>query len=112
MAGGVLMGNAGRYDTLSRFLLGSFYRSIAADVGSVAPGDAQVLEVGCGPGHLSMLMASKDGLEVTGLDLDPVMIERARANAERMPDGSGRRPTFVVGDVAVSRSPVDRSTSS
>jgi ubiquinone/menaquinone biosynthesis C-methylase UbiE len=38
-------------------------------------------------------------MEVTGLDLDPEMIERARANASRKAS-AGRLPTFVVGDVA------------
>jgi SAM-dependent methyltransferase len=42
-----------------------------------------VLEVGCGPGHLSIRLARQPGLDVTGLDLDPAMIERARANADR-----------------------------
>jgi SAM-dependent methyltransferase len=52
-------------------------------------------------------MARQLGLDVTGLDLDPAMIEVARANAERAPDDAGRRPSdagrlpsFVVGDVA------------
>jgi ubiquinone/menaquinone biosynthesis C-methylase UbiE len=37
---------------------------------------------------------------VTGLDLDPVMIDRARANADRPGNSDQRRPSFVVGDVA------------
>jgi hypothetical protein len=52
VAGGILVGDAGVYDTLSRLLLGPLYRRIAADVAAVAPDGAQVLEVGCGPGHL------------------------------------------------------------
>ena len=48
VAGGILVGDAGVYDTLSRLLLGPLYRRIAA----VAPDGAQVLAVGCGPGHL------------------------------------------------------------
>jgi ubiquinone/menaquinone biosynthesis C-methylase UbiE len=35
-----------------------------------------------------------------GLDLDPVMIERARANTERAGHGAEGSPAFVVGDVA------------
>lgn len=97
--GGILMGDAAGYDVLSRFLLGSFYRSVAADIAAVAPTGAWVLEVGCGPGHLSILLAREHGLKVTGLDLDPAMIERARANAERAITGDGR-PSFAVGDVA------------
>jgi ubiquinone/menaquinone biosynthesis C-methylase UbiE len=37
---------------------------------------------------------------VTGLDLDPAMVARARANADRLGDGDLRRPSFLVGDVA------------
>ena len=75
-------------------------RRVAADVAGVAPEEARVLEVGCGPGHLSIRLARDHGLEVTGLDLDPAMVERARVNADRSADGRSRRPTFTVGDVA------------
>ena len=59
-----------------------------------------MLEVGCGPGHLSIRLARQHGLNVTGLDLDPAMIERARANADRSEDSDERGPSFLVGDVA------------
>jgi SAM-dependent methyltransferase len=98
--GGILIGHAGAYDALSRLLLGPFVGRIAADVAAVAPDGARVLEVGCGPGHLSIRLARQHGLEVTGLDLDPAMIERARSNVDRLGDGDGRRPSFLVGDVA------------
>jgi SAM-dependent methyltransferase len=96
--GGILVGDAGVYDTMTRLLLGPFVSRIAADVAAVAPDGARVLEVGCGPGHLSVRLARQYGLDVTGLDLDPAMIARARANADR--PGEGRRPSFLVGDVA------------
>jgi SAM-dependent methyltransferase len=98
--GGILMGDAAVYDTLSRLLLSPLVKRIAADVASVAPAGAQVLEVGCGPGHLSIRLARHHGLEVTGLDLDPAMIARARANTHRPGNGNQRRPAFLVGDVA------------
>jgi len=97
--GGIIMGDAARYDSLSGVLLGSFYGSVAADVAAAAPAGGRVLDVGCGPGHLANRLARGQGLEVTGLDLDPAMIERARANAERGV-AAERRPTFVVGGVA------------
>jgi SAM-dependent methyltransferase len=100
VAGGILIGHAGVYDTLSRLLLGPLIDGIAADVAAVAPAGAQVLEVGCGPGHLSMRLARQHGLDVTGLDLDPAMIARARANAHRPGNSDQRRPSFLVGDVA------------
>jgi SAM-dependent methyltransferase len=98
--GGILIGDTAAYDTLSRLLLGRLLGRVAADVAAAAPEGARVLEVGCGPGHLSIQLAGEHGLEVTGLDLDPAMIARARANADRPGDGHRRRPSFLVGDVA------------
>jgi SAM-dependent methyltransferase len=107
-SGGILIGDAVLYDALSRFLLGQLYRRIAADVAAVAPDGARVLEVGCGPGHLSVQLAGQYRLEVTGLDLDPAMIARAAANIDRAANRGGRRPSFLVGDVATLAFP-DRS---
>jgi ubiquinone/menaquinone biosynthesis C-methylase UbiE len=98
VAGGILVGDAAAYDTMSRLLLGPLIERIAADVAAVAPDGARVLEVGCGPGHLSIRLARHHGFDVTGIDLDPAMIARARANAHR--PGEGRRPSFLVGDAA------------
>jgi SAM-dependent methyltransferase len=81
--GGILIGDAVVYDALSRLLLGSLVERVAADTATVAPGGARVLEVGCGPGHLSTRLAHHHGFDVTGLDLDPAMIARAQANADR-----------------------------
>ena len=98
---GILIGDPGLYDALShRLLLGPLFRGIAADIAAAAPHGARVLEVGCGPGRLSIRLARQYGLDVTGLDLDPVMIERARANAHQAWDGTERPPSFLVGDVA------------
>jgi ubiquinone/menaquinone biosynthesis C-methylase UbiE len=58
------------------------------------------LEVGCGPGHLSIRLAREHALDVTGLDLDPAMIERAHANAALEPKLAGQPPRFIIGDVA------------
>jgi ubiquinone/menaquinone biosynthesis C-methylase UbiE len=105
---GILIGDAVLYDAFSRFLLGQLYRRIAADVAAVAPDGARVLEVGCGPGHLSVQLAGQHRLEVTGVDLDPAMIARAAANIDRAANRDGRRPSFLVGDVAALAFP-DRS---
>ncbi|MPZ53941.1 MAG: methyltransferase domain-containing protein [Acidimicrobiia bacterium] len=98
--GGILIGDAVGYDKMSRIVLGSFFRPVAADVASIAPDGAGVLEVGCGPGHLSIELARRHGLDMTGLDLDPAMIERARANADRAGNGSEHAPSFSVGDAS------------
>ena len=98
--GGILIGDAAAYDAMSRLFFGTLFGPIAADIAAVAPEGARVLEVGGGPGHLSIRLARRHGLDVTGLDLDPAMIERARVNADRAVDGNERRPSFLVADVA------------
>ena len=59
-----------------------------------------MLEVGCGPGHLAIELANR-GLDVTGLDLDAEMIERARNNSWERVDGHRSLPSFEVGDAAL-----------
>jgi SAM-dependent methyltransferase len=98
--GGVLMRDVAGYDRMSRFITGSLFRGIADDVASAASKDARVLEVGCGPGHLSIAMARRHRLDVTAVDLDPDMIERARTNASRAAAVDANVPSFLVGDVA------------
>ncbi len=107
--GGILAGDAVAYDNVvGRLVLGPLIRSVAADVAVVAsagvpdgaPDGARVLEVGCGPGRLSIRLARRYGLEVTGLDLDAAMIERARTNADRAGNSDEPGPSFLVGDVA------------
>lgn len=98
--GGVVMNDAVGYDTVSRLLLGSLFDGIAANVASVIPAGGSVLEIGCGPGHLALRLARDHGLKLTALDLDPAMIARARANAERVPAVAREQLDFVVGDVA------------
>jgi ubiquinone/menaquinone biosynthesis C-methylase UbiE len=106
--GGILIGDAVAYDQMSRLLAGSLYARIAADVAAAAPAGARALEVGCGPGRLSIRLARQHGLDLTSLDLDPAMIERARANAAHRGNGDQRGPSFLVGDVAALAFP-DRS---
>jgi SAM-dependent methyltransferase len=96
---GILVGDVALYDSLGHRLLGPFFDGVADDVTAVAPSGARILEVGCGPGRLSIRLARDHGFDITGLDLDPAMIERARANAARA-SGDDPRPSFVVGDVA------------
>ncbi len=68
---------AGDYDRFSRYMEGGareFYERL-----NIAPG-SQLLDVGCGSGQLA-LMAAKDGVEVTGVDIAGNLVERARARA-------------------------------
>jgi SAM-dependent methyltransferase len=50
----------------------SFYRKLSAEV----PGP--ILDLGCGTGRITLALAGS-GLEVTGLDLSPEMLARARS---------------------------------
>jgi SAM-dependent methyltransferase len=74
--------SAGDYDRFSRFMEGGareFYERM-----NIAPG-CQLLDVACGSGQLA-LMAAKDGIKVTGIDIAANLVERAqaRAQAERL----------------------------
>jgi SAM-dependent methyltransferase len=81
---------AGDYDRFSRYMEGSardFYERL-----NVAPG-CRLLDVGCGSGQLA-LIAAKDGLEVTGVDIADNLVERAQARAQ----AEGLRARFEVAD--------------
>ncbi|WP_089102987.1 class I SAM-dependent methyltransferase [Streptomyces hyaluromycini] len=54
---------------------------------------ADVLDLGCGTGSLSLL-AAEQGHRVTGVDSSPAMVERARAKL------AGRDAVFLLGDAA------------
>jgi SAM-dependent methyltransferase len=60
----------------------------------IAPGH-RVLEYGCGPGSYSFFLA-RGGAGVTGVDISPVAIERARETARR--EGIDGRAEFAVMD--------------
>ncbi|MEV4949365.1 class I SAM-dependent methyltransferase [Streptomyces sp. NPDC053755] len=62
----------------------------------MAPSEpADVLDVGCGTGSLSLLLAAA-GHRVTGVDVAPRMIERARAKLS----AAGLEGRFLLGDAA------------
>lgn len=74
---------AGDYDRFSRYMENGardFYERL-----DTAPG-AHLLDVACGSGQLA-LIAAREGLEVTGVDLARNLVERARerAQAEGLP---------------------------
>src|SRR5499427_6887553 len=81
---------AGDYDRFSRYMEGdarNFFERL-----NVAPG-SQLLDVGCGSGQLA-LIAAKDGLDVTGVDIASNLVERARARAQ----AEGLRARFEEAD--------------
>lgn len=55
---------------------------------------SKVLEVGCGTGRTSCYLA-KEGAEVTGLDVRPKMLEKAKLRAEK----EGVKIDWVEGDI-------------
>jgi SAM-dependent methyltransferase len=81
---------AGDYDRFSRYMEGGareFYERL-----NIAPG-CKLLDVACGSGQLA-LMAAKDGLEVTGVDIASNLVQRARARAQ----AEGLRARFEEAD--------------
>jgi demethylmenaquinone methyltransferase/2-methoxy-6-polyprenyl-1,4-benzoquinol methylase/phosphoethanolamine N-methyltransferase len=67
---------------------------MTADMAGIKPGD-RVLDVGCGPGNLTLAAKSRTGAggEVHGIDAAPEMIEVARGKAAK----SGADVDFRVG---------------
>jgi SAM-dependent methyltransferase len=69
--------NAGDYDRISRYMqieAEAFYRRLAVPSGS------RLLDVACGSGRLA-LIAARDGVDATGIDIAENLVERARERA-------------------------------
>ena len=87
---------AGDYDRFSRFMVGGareFYERL-----NIAPG-CHLLDVACGSGQIA-LMAAKDGVEVTGVDIAGNLVERARARAQAEGLNAIFREAVLANDVA------------
>src|SRR6516162_8934896 len=81
---------AGDYDRFSRYLeqgAGVFYEQL--DI----PAGCQLLDVACGSGQVA-LWAARDGVNVTGVDIAPNLVQRAQARAR----AEGLNARFVEGD--------------
>src|SRR5581483_2810116 len=81
---------AGDYDRFSRYMeqdARAFYERL--DV----PAGCRLLDVGCGSGQLA-LWAARDGVNVTGVDLAPNLVQRAQARA----NAEGLKACFLEGD--------------
>jgi SAM-dependent methyltransferase len=81
---------AGDYDRFSRYMEQGariFYEQL--DI----PAGCQLLDVACGSGQLA-LWAARDGVNVTGVDIVPNLVQRARARAK----AEGLSARFMEGD--------------
>lgn len=89
---------AGRYDFLNHLLSGNvdrrWRRLVARTLRSSLVEGARVLDVACGTGDLSLMLASSGAARVVGLDFCRPMLEIARRKAARGP----RRIQFIEGD--------------
>jgi len=96
------MPNAGTYDLVTRIFFSRRYDEIAQAIDAEAPVGGSVVDLGCGPAEVLLRLAAlAPTLELTGVDADAEMIERAERKAERRLPGAGaRRPRFVVADAA------------
>lgn len=59
--------------------------------------DERVLDVGCGVGTTAIEIARRHAVEVTALDISPIMLERARQNVRGA--GMGHRVSVEQGDI-------------
>lgn len=62
----------------------------------VGPGD-RLLDLGSGDGRIVITAAQRWGIEATGVEIDPALIERARAQAQRA--GVAHRARFIEADL-------------
>jgi ubiquinone/menaquinone biosynthesis C-methylase UbiE len=81
---------AGDYDRFSRYMEQGariFYEQL--DI----PAGCQLLDVACGSGQVA-LWAARDGVNVTGVDIAPNLVQRAQARAK----AEGLTARFIEGD--------------
>ena len=91
------MPSAGIYDRVTGLLFRGRYDDIAREIAAAAPANASVLDIGCGPAEILVRLARlSPTLQLTGVDVDAPMIERARRKAAK----AGVTPTFAVADAA------------
>lgn len=70
----------------------AFLRRLAAEVGG------PILEIGCGTGRVSAVLAA-DGFDVVGIDLSPAMLRQAAERRATLPTDVAARLTFMPGDM-------------
>ena len=95
------MPSAGIYDLATHLVFGRRYEEIAHAIAADAPDGGTVVDLGCGPGEVLVRVAAlAPSLDLSGVDVDAEMIERAQRKADRRFQGAARQPRFVVADAA------------
>ncbi len=82
-----------RHKPLDRALLTAFAEQLQEEFGD----GASVCDAGCGPGHVGAFLASL-GVAVTGIDLSPAMVARARALHPALSFEVGSMTALTAGD--------------
>jgi len=86
---------AEKYDKFAKAVLIDLYKEIAGLV-IKHPKPGKILEIGPGPGYLSIEIAKLGDFQITGLDISETMIEIARRNAQE----AGADVVFKLGDAS------------
>jgi 2-polyprenyl-3-methyl-5-hydroxy-6-metoxy-1,4-benzoquinol methylase len=93
--------NTWRHPDYVKLDFGEKFQLVLEALNSHAPlsqAPQRILEVGCGPGYLSLELA-RNGFQVTGVDLSPVCVDMARHFAAQDPWVEGRGPiNYLAGD--------------
>jgi SAM-dependent methyltransferase len=80
---------------LDRALLTAFAEEVLAAFGAAA----SICDAGCGPGHVGAFLADR-GVAVTGIDLSPAMVERARSLHPTLRFEVGTMTALEAGDAS------------
>jgi len=93
--GGIEGWFAEKYDNFAKVILLDLYKEIAGLVIKHLK-SGKILEIGAGPGYLSIEIAKLGDFQITGLDISETMIEIARRNAQE----AGADVVFKLGDAS------------
>ncbi len=80
------------------FGLGPVSRRLLSNLADVSEARPSVLELGCGPGALTLALVERGAARATGIDLSPASVEVARRRAVEA--GVSDRADFRLGDAA------------
>ncbi len=81
--GSVVVGSGVKYKTrnpIGRLLLSNFDKTIASFIREIQPTD--VLEVGCGEGHITQIILQNSSAEIEALDISDAIIQEAKQNVD------------------------------